>query len=446
MEVERKDERGWENRLNLKKNRGGLGRSKVRFWIKRLREGGGKMKTFNSLLFTLLFLSFGAVTLLVSASFAEVGVTENSIKIGGALDITATDAFSVVPGRKGIETYFQKINAEGGIYGRKLQYVIEDDAYVVSKSLANFKKLVKTDKVFCMLYNDGIDKVSAQMPLIEEEKIPLVSPIAIDDAVRYPPKRYIFPGYIFMGQDQGRQMVWYIYNTLGIKKPKLGIIWMEGKYCQGGMEAARDYARKLGIEPLAIEMFPRGAIDVSSQVLKMKMAGVEHILMMALEKACASSIKELKRLDWRPSIYFQSSGGDTNVVRLVGEDGLWPERVVAMAIVPLPEDTDFPGIREVHALIKKYDPQYVIHSHFSWGIVAAKILEEGLKRAGKDLTREGLVNAFETFRNFETGLSSPLTYTPTIRGGEGKGFIYQMKRERGEIRWVMIDKWVTYPR
>lgn len=402
------------------------------------------MKKFNYLLAIMVSSLLTVITLVSGNVLAEVGVTEDSIKIGGTYDLTGASSFSCVPAKKGIELYFRKINDEGGIFGRKLIFVVEDDGYSVSRSVANFKKLVNFDKVFCMLGNSTADCLIAQLPLIEKEKIPVVGPQTHDEVIRTPPKRYVIPVDVTIATDQSSYLLWYIYDKLGQKQPKLGYIWQEGAYGKNGFLAGKAYAEKLGIEISISEMFASGSIDLSSQVLKVRMAGIEHLILVALPRAAAAAIKEVKRIGWKPRIYLFSGPVDTPFVSIVGEDGLWPEKVIGVRGYPLPYEDDVPAIREMKELIKRYDPEYTPTAFTGTGIAYAKVMVEGLKRAGKDLTREGLIKAFETFRDYDTGLTSPVTYTPTIRGGHGKCRVYELKKVNGEIKWVVIEKWAGY--
>ena len=405
-------------------------------------EGGNRMKRHIYLVLGVAF--FMVMTLMSGSVLAETGITKDSIKIGATMDLTGPSAFAGVNIKKGIELYFQKINDDGGIYGRKLKLIPEDDAYNVSKSVANFKKLVKFYKVFCFIANNSTECNMAQLPMIKKEKIPVVAAHTFDDIFKYPPKRYYIPVNITTNTDQAKYIVWYIYNKLGIKKPKVGIIYQEGAFCKNPMIAAKEYAKKkLGFEILLTEVYSRGAIDLSSQVLKLKRAGVEHVMVLGMLRSCASAVKELKKLDWKPSIYFFLPPVDPQLIKLLGKDSLWPKRIVGVIGTPLAA-TDMAGPRELKELIKKYDPKYVPMTYTVAGYGYAKVLVEGLKRAGKDLTRERLIDAFETFKDYNDGVHAPLTYTPTLRGGEGKCLVYQVKKVNGDIKWVLTEKWVGY--
>lgn len=401
------------------------------------------MKRLSNLLLVIGVSFFITMTLFLGNGLAEVGVTDDSIKIGATMDLTGPSAFAGVNIKKAIDMYFHEINDAGGIFGRKLVLVAEDDGYSVSKSIANFKKLVKRDKVFCMIANNATEQMIAQIPMIEKEKIPVIAPHVFDDIAKVPPKRYLIPVNITTNTDQAKYLVWYIYDKLGIKKPKIGVIYQEGAFCKNPMLAVTDYAKKLGFNIIINEVYSRGAIDLSSQVLKTKRAGVDHVIVLGMLRSCASAVKEMKKLSWKPSVYFFLPPVDPQLINLLGEDSLWPKRIIGDIGTPLP-DTDMAGPREVNELIKKYDPKYIPMTYTIAGYGYAKVLVEGLKRAGKDLTREKLIDAFETFKGFDNGVHAPLTYTPTLRGGDGKCLVYEVKKVNGAIKWVLIEKWVDY--
>ena len=133
-------------------------------------ERGSIMKKISVLAIIGLCVAF--VLSFTSNSLAETGVNKNLILVGGSLDLTGPAAFMGQGVKRGVNLYFNKVNAEGGIHGRKLKYIAEDDGYVVAKTVSNYKKLTLKSRVFCLLGSTGSVGPKALKPYLEEDKIP----------------------------------------------------------------------------------------------------------------------------------------------------------------------------------------------------------------------------------------------------------------------------------
>ena len=177
-------------------------------------------------LVTIMFLLFGII-LPPTNILAEVGVTDATIKIGATIDLTGPSAFAEVEYNKGINLYFRQVNEEGGIHGRKIDFIVEDDGYVVSKAVGNTKKLIERDKVFCLIATSSTESTLAQLPLLQKHKVPLVASHSMDEVWIVKPQKYIFPVNVTTNMAQGRHIVWFIVNDLSEKTPKIGIIKKE---------------------------------------------------------------------------------------------------------------------------------------------------------------------------------------------------------------------------
>ena len=156
------------------------------------------------------------------AVWAEDGVTSSEIKIGTTTDLSGPIAFMGKGVTDGAKLYFQYINDQGGIYGRKINFLIEDDGYQPPRAVQGAKKLITRDKIFCMFLNLGSAQVNAMYPLMEADGIPIVAPATQNQDMGVPPRKYLFLADTHYTA-QGKLALEYIVETMGVKKPKVGL-------------------------------------------------------------------------------------------------------------------------------------------------------------------------------------------------------------------------------
>ena len=124
----------------------------------------------------MLLLVFLAACVISSLAQAEVGVSKDEIVVGAIMNLTGPGAYGGNEITRGISTYFKATNDKGGVYGRKIRFIPEDNGYQVAKTLGAYKKLKSKDKMFCLVGNIGSSPVEALFPLLVKDKIPLVAP------------------------------------------------------------------------------------------------------------------------------------------------------------------------------------------------------------------------------------------------------------------------------
>jgi branched-chain amino acid transport system substrate-binding protein len=385
---------------------------------------------------TKLIIAFTLLTVfcLIEIGRAEIGVTDQSIKVGTVVDTTGPLTFYGSTIKAAIEAYFKMINAQGGIYGRRLELVQESDNYEPARSVAALKKIITRDRVFCFISNMGTGSVMAQVPIIEEEKIPLIGPVTSAAFVKEPPKKYIFPT-ISTYDTHGMSMIDYIFNHLKISNPKIGLIGSEslGPLVEAGME------KEIKKFKSSIEMkvrFPDKEVDFSSHVIKLQKANVDPVVIVGIYGQTAKVLLEMQKLGWKPTVIVNASAADPKLLELSGAAG--EGAFVQMAFAMYTDEA--PGIREYRELMTKYAPDSQLSNFAMWGgFISAKLLAEGLRRTGKDVTREKLVNAMETITDFKTDVFPPISYGPKMRAGASGA--YYAKIEGGKL--IKVKDWIV---
>lgn len=390
-----------------------------------------------------IFILVGIVSILslVGSEGAEVGVTDTTIKIGGVMLITGPIAQYGTAAADGIIIYIKYINEMGGINGRKIDLIMEDDGYDPVRSLAAAKKLVERDKVFAIITTSGTPQTHQIVPYFGRENIPSFSGIIPQMPVADPPRT----AFTF-GMRYGHQMILatdYIMKDLGAKSPKMAIIYQNDEYGKevkwGAMEACKHY----GLQMVAEETYKRGAVDFTSQVLNLKRANPDYIYSATVMRETPIVFKEAKKLGWNPVFIGNSGYCNDTIIELTIQDT--PEILKNMIqvhyIASIFEENQ--EVAEMKAAFKKIRPDIDVskHLHFhTLGWINGMIFCEALKRAGRDITREGFIKAMESLSNFNTGgLAGIIDFGPNRHFADTSGRIF--KADFVKKTWAPITNW-----
>ena len=363
------------------------------------------------------------------------GVSPGLIKIGILSDLTGPIADSSLPYSKGAETFFRYISDQGGIHGRKIKTIREDDRYSIPSSIAAFKKLVFLDKVLACVGPESPMSI-ALMPQIEKNRIPMIVYSAMSVMTK-PFKRYIFPP-VASYRDQSIVLVDYAVKSPGGKDARIGYLCPDKVYYSEFLTAVKDTARHHGVKVVADSTFSTSTIDATSHVLNMKRAGANFILTVGSVGSIVALLKDSKRYGYKPTILGIDPACTDEVVRLTGK--ACKNLIAAHGFASWHEDN--PGIKGMKKIVLGYYPKIKPQPrHYTWGWVSAMVLAEGLRNAGKKLTVESLVQGMEEIRDFDSkGLTGPITYTPTNHRGGKYYRLHKPDLEKGYF--IPVTDWL----
>jgi branched-chain amino acid transport system substrate-binding protein len=384
-----------------------------------------------------------AMVIILSAGFAyaETGVTQDTIKVGVISDLTGPAAIGGIGMADGITSFFNELNEKGGIHGRKVQAIVEDCAYSPAKAVTAAKKLMTNDQIFAFVSSWGTAPTTALFPIAEKEKIPIAPACSLSTSMYDPLKRYVFAvgtNYV----DQSILIVEYILNDLQAKNPKIALFCQDDDWGQdhkNGLEIAR---KKYNLPPIAVESYKYDAVDFSSQVINLMREKPDFVILASAIKSGAMFLKEAYKLQWKSTFIGSNTLGLLATLQLAGEYG---QGLLVLNIFAMP-DEDIPGMKRLVAASEKYfgnkwkPAPEKIHPYYVYGWLNAMVFAEGAKRAGKDLTREGLVTAMETIRNFDPeGVMGPVSFSATSHGTPG--FARMTKGDVGKKKFIPLTGW-----
>ena len=346
-----------------------------------------------------------AICLLSQTAFAQ-GVTADTILIGQSAALSGPAQELGKEMKSGAEAYFDVINKSGGINGRKIKLVSIDDGYEPDKAAANTKKLINDDKVLALFGYVGTPTSNASLPILTEAKVPFIGAFTGAQSLREPFNRYVFNvrGSYF---DETEQIVGHLVQQ-GIKK--IAVFYQNDAYGKAGLAGVERAMKKRKLDIAVTATVERNTTDVSAAVAALAKSNTDAIIMISAYKSCAAFIKTMKLAGALQQFWNVSFVGSKALSNELGEDG---RGVQISQVVPFPWSDVNPIVREYQKRIGGRE----LYSFTSLeGYIAAKVLVEGLKRAGKNPTRESLVDGLASMGKVDLG-GFTVNYTPTNHNG-----------------------------
>ena len=358
---------------------------------------------------------------LATEAHAEVsGVTASQITVGAFLDLSGAFA---LPGRDvqlATEAYFNKVNAAGGINGRKLKFVVVDDGYIPSRSAAAARRLVEQEGVFALVNPLGTPNVLAAMPYLQNKDIPVFGVHGYSRNLYNPPQKEIYGDWTPFNL-QMQIMAEYFYQHDSVAK--LGMIYQDLEAGLEGLDGAKAAAKAHDQDALGAPFTP-GSPDYRSAILKLRDAGVTHLLMLAGPQDVAKIVTEAREAGWNPQFGGHQGTPDPLTLQLGGKavEGVYG---IATSALPGWETTTWPGLKEYQDALASLSSSAKPSAFGARAYGDAVVFVEALKRAGSNPTREGLIAGIESLKNFETGIYPPLTFGADQHDGNHGAVIVQ---------------------
>jgi len=395
------------------------------------------------------FIFFVVVFLGITFSFYAVnshakdvrGVTDTTIKIGAILDQTGPIAGDItIPITEGFRNYMRYVNDKGGIFGRNINVIVEDDHYSIPSGIAAFKKLLSKDEIFALFGPGNTGTGKALFGQIEKLKVPTISIIG-DEAQINPLKRYIFMP-LNLYHDQWGVVLDYIVNDLKAKNINVTFVYFDAESGKVALTSVRRWAKFFNFN-LNTEIINLGALDATSQVMSIKRNKPTHILIHHGSAGAVALLRDLRKFGLNTPVYGNILSCTEDTVKIGGSAS---KNYIGAHIFSSWYD-EGKGVEEMRRITLKYKPgteKPYRSKLYTAGWVMATILCEGLSRVGRTLSIEGLVTALESIRDMDTGeLSGRISFSPGNHQGVHRTKLYRADPESGKV--VPITDWRKTP-
>jgi branched-chain amino acid transport system substrate-binding protein len=350
-------------------------------------------------------LVLGLLVGAASPAFAEVGVTDTEILIGALGVLTGPLYHNGKTIYDGVETVYNEVNAAGGINGRKIRYVREDDACKPDQAVPAVKKLIYEDKVF-MIHGAGCSNASlAAMPEIVKAKIPWVITASTASELTDPVNPRIFSTMLAGWMETAGQLQRLI--DLGAKK--IAIVKQRDAWAEGRYKPLLASFAKAGLKPTLDEEVSADPTDATAVALKLQAAGVDGIVAVLFPKAATILMRDMYKIGYKPAVVGGSAIGDLKGMNeAIGIKGALDN---FQALSPTKAVSD-PAMDVWRARVKKYYPNDEFMTWHMFGIASGEFMVEALKRAGHNLTRDSLVKAMQDLSVTSAAYAGPITCKP----------------------------------
>ena len=384
------------------------------------------------------------------------GATDDEIVLGVSAAFSGPSRGLGTELYRGATAYFNHVNDNGGIEGRRISVKLYDDGYQPDPCVQNTMRLMLEDKVFLLFGYVGTPTVTRVLPILKKfqnESIFLFFPFTGAQPQREPP----YGDFAFnLRASYNQETAGLVDNLVGIGKRRIAVFYQIDAYGRSGWAGVRAALAKHGEKLAGEATYSRGEKFTGSmrkQVEILQGVSPDAVICIGAYAACAAFARDAVDLGLNVPIANLSFVGSENLLKLLTEgrdDGeRYTRLLINSQVVPSYEDTSIPAVREYRELMARYDPQVpqelvqeeytpFAHSFGSLeGFLNAKLLAEILRRLGPSPDRAGLEEAVFSVRDFDLGISERVSFGPDRR--QGLQSVYHAVVEDG--RFVPLDDW-----
>jgi branched-chain amino acid transport system substrate-binding protein len=367
----------------------------------------------------------------------DTGATDTEIKIGNIMPYSGpASAYGVIG--KTEEAYFKKINAEGGINGRKINFVTYDDAYSPPKAVEQVRKLVESDEVLLVFNPLGTPSNTAIQKYLNSKKVPQLF-VATGATKWNDPKNFPWT----MGWQPSYQSEALIYAKYVLKeKPdaKIAVLYQNDDFGKDYLKGLKDGLGAKASMIITEESYETAEPTIDSHIVKLKASGADVLVNISTPKFAAQSIKKISEIDWKPMhLLTNVSASVGSVIKPAGFDNA--QGILSAAYAKDGADPQWdndPGMKKFYAFLEKYYPEAnKLDGSVVYGYGVAQTLVKTLEMCGDNLTRENVMKQAASLKDFapDTLLpgvkinTSPTDFAPISQ--------LQMQRFKGE-KWDLF--------
>ncbi|MDH3383320.1 MAG: ABC transporter substrate-binding protein [Deltaproteobacteria bacterium] len=341
------------------------------------------------------------------------GVTDNEVRVGILLPEKGPLAEAGREVRSLLKGYFTEGNARGGLYSRSIVLVpVPFDPYREDGALSAVRKAVESEDVFCFLANVGRQSDDEAARYLATKRVPVLVPLLSAPESGYETGRYAF--HVFASiRDQARVMTDFLAERLRKPGNRVGLLYAQDSSGRAGAEGTKEQMRKHELALAGEESFPPGTFSAAEAVKRLREKSVDAILYFGGPREAIAFARVADSRGWRPLFVAPAP--------MVG-DALQtsPPGFLGSVYLASPFEAPDSSSRKMAEFFRLGEKYGVGKGHRTFQFLAysgAILLEEGLKRSGRGVTREKLVDSIGNVWKLETGVTPPLTYTPNRRAG-----------------------------
>jgi branched-chain amino acid transport system substrate-binding protein len=363
-----------------------------------------------------------------AASAQQRGVTKDEVLFGMHTDLSGVAATYGVSSSNAVKMRFDEVNEAGGIHGRKLRVIVEDQGYQVPKAVQACNKLINRDNVFAFVAALGTPMNNACFKDQLAAGVPNLFPLSAARSMYEPYDKLKFYGaacYV----DQIRSAIDYFVKNKG--KKAICVMYQDTDFGKEILAGAELQTKKLGIKLVETAGHKPTDQDFTASLTKLKAAGCDLIVMGTIVRDSIVPYTAARKMGWTDVDFVGSAASyDLVVGAAPGMEGFY-----GMGLTEMPyADSDHPKVK---AFVEAYRKKFNIDPNIGsvYGYVAADLVATGLKNAGADLTTDSFVKGMEAIKDYHDIFNGPrIAFAPNIRQGANSSFLAMSKGGR----WVRV--------
>ncbi len=335
---------------------------------------------------------FWCTTLLL---VALTHAAQAQILVGQTAGFTGAVGAGVKETTDGAKLYIDAVNARGGVAGQKIELISLDDKFDPKLAVENARKLIEEQNVVALFLTRGTPHTEAIIPLLDKYAVPLVAPSTGAMVLHQPVKKHVF-NVRATYQREAEKAVTHL-NSMGINR--IGIIYADDSFGADGVAGAQKGLATAKLAPVMLEKFDRSKPDFTQIAPKAFQSNAQAIIMVASGQAVVDGVKALRAAGSTAQIVTLSNNASSGFVKNLGENA---RGVIVTQVFPYERSIAFPMVKEAQELAKAKGLSEISPAMLE-GFAAAKVLVEGLRRAGAKPSREKLQAALEGIRKLDIG-------------------------------------------
>jgi branched-chain amino acid transport system substrate-binding protein len=358
------------------------------------------------------------------------GVTATEVLFGMHTDLSGVAATYGVSSSNAVKMRFDEINEAGGVNGRKIRVIIEDQAYQVPKAVQACNKLINRDKVFAFVAPLGTPMNNACFKDQFAVGVPNLFPLSAARSMYEPYERLKFYGaasYV----DQVRSGIDYFVKNKG--KKAVCVMYQDTDFGKEVLEGAEQQTKKLGIKLVEATAHKPTDQDFTAPITKLRSAGCDLIVMGTIVRDSIVPYTTARKGGWTDVDFLGSAAVYDMVVGAAqGMDGFYGMGLTEMPYVDS-------GVASVKTFVENYKKKFNVDPNIGavYGYVAADLTYQGVKNAGKDLTLDSFIKGMEAIKNYKDIFNGPeVSFGPNIRQGANSSFLAEVKGGK----WVRLTQ------
>lgn len=358
------------------------------------------------------------------------GVTKDEVVFGFPSDRTGPVAQVMVAVERGVKMAQDEINDKGGVHGRKIKILIEDNGYDAKKGMLVTEKLVAQDKVFSIILAAGTTPAAAAMPMVLKAGLPHACPTTAALQFSQPFERLSYAcypsnagmieaGVKYFMEKQGKKRVCYIYQDDGMGEEVRGAL--DKQLATGGLKVVESAG------------FKAGSTDYSPQVARVQGANCDLLVLGSTVPPAAAIMKEVQRRGWKVTVLGAAPTYDDSLLQL-GKDAV--NGMFAVAFIPTPnEQSANPRIKD---WAKRYQAKFNAAPTASsvYGYMFINVIGEGLRLAGPNLTVDAFIKGMDSIKDFKTIFGATFSFSPTDHLGARGALLFQV--DNGQFKEIAM--------